>query len=129
MRLITLPTYTDERGSLTVMEKEPFEVKRVFWITGATRKRGQHSHKEGEQLIVAVHGSFMAYVYIDSNSWYYKLSSPEEGLYLPPEAWIELYDFSEDAVCLVLCSHHYDEEDIERGNSMDEKEGVTSCES
>ena len=111
-RVIHLPTHTDERGSLTVVEKEPFEVKRAFWIHGATAPRGQHSHKEGEQLIIAVSGSFTLKADPGWISLYWKMNKPTFGVYIPAGAWVELDNFSEDAVALVLCSNHYDEEDL-----------------
>ena len=43
-KIINLPTYKDERGILTVLEKQlDFEIKRIYWIYGANnQKRGQH---------------------------------------------------------------------------------------
>lgn len=110
--IIRLPTFTDTRGHLTVMEKEPFEVKRAFWIYGATQPRGQHAHNKGEQLIVAVNGGFTVKAKIGDEvlSWY--LWIPNRAIYLPPGAWVELDGFSSEAVALVLCSDYYDESDL-----------------
>lgn len=112
---ISLPTFPDERGILTVAEKEPFEVKRAFWIYEASKARGQHSHRASEQLIVAVHGSFTVMVRAENGMFYWRLRSPDTAIYLPPGAWVELYNWSVGAVALVLCSEHYDSEDIEKG--------------
>jgi dTDP-4-dehydrorhamnose 3,5-epimerase-like enzyme len=116
---IELPTFTDERGILTAMEKRPFEVKRAFWIYGASQTRGQHSHRVGEQLIVAVHGSFTVMVRMGDRTFYWRLKRPDTAIYLPPSAWVQLYNWSDEAVALVLCSEYYDSEDIERGTEME----------
>jgi hypothetical protein len=126
---MALKTFRDERGALSVMEREPFEIRRAFWIYDAKMPRGQHSHRAGEQLIVAVHGSFTVYVSLDGRQYWWKLDEPQLGVYLPPGAWIELSGWSEDAVALVLCSNHYTEEDIERGNEMSKELEVAGCES
>jgi len=77
---ISLPTFLDERGILTVAEKEPFEVKRAFWIYEASKARGQHSHRASEQLIVAVHGSFTVMVRAENGMFYWRLRSPDTAI-------------------------------------------------
>ena len=42
------------------------------------------------------------------------LEKPYEGLYVPNSMWREMYDFSKDAVLLVLASELYDESDYIR---------------
>ena len=42
------------------------------------------------------------------------LEKPYEGLYIPNDMWREMYDFSEDAVLLVLASEIYQEGDYIR---------------
>jgi dTDP-4-dehydrorhamnose 3,5-epimerase-like enzyme len=115
LEMMPLPTYEDERGVLTAVEKQPFEVKRAFWIYEASMPRGQHAHKRCEQLVIAVHGSFVVRAKNEGEiTW--ELSRPDWGLYVPAGYWVEVYDFSEGAVCLVLCSEYYDSEDFERGD-------------
>ena len=125
---ISMPTFTDGRGVLTAVEKVPFEIKRAFWIYDAKLPRGQHSHRRGEQLIVAVHGSFSVKVLMGDEQFWWKLQNPKFGVYLPPNAWVELANWSDGSVALVLCSDYYDSEDIERGNGMSENGGA-ECES
>jgi dTDP-4-dehydrorhamnose 3,5-epimerase-like enzyme len=111
-KVIHIPTFEDERGSLTVMEKEPFEVKRAFWIHDATRTRGEHSHEEGEQLIIAVSGQFRLIAAMERVSFEWVLNKPTQGVLIPPGVWVSLDEFSEDAVALVLCSTYYSENDL-----------------
>ena len=42
------------------------------------------------------------------------LEKPYEGLYISNDMWREMYDFSSDAVLLVLASQVYDEKDYIR---------------
>ena len=43
-----------------------------------------------------------------------ELNDPTEGLYISNATWREMYDFSPDAVLLVLASELYDEKDYIR---------------
>lgn len=103
--LIDLPTFTDERGALTVMEKVPFDIKRAFWLHDLTGWRGGHAHKDCHQLIVAMHRGIL--VKSDTETW--RLVGPCTGLYVPPGNNIEI--FGPGAVVLVLCSHYFDKDD------------------
>ncbi len=113
VRTVRLPTSGDPRGFLTAIEggqDTPFEIKRVFymWGTGELAERGQHAHRDTEQLLVCVAGSLTIDV---SDPWSvqtYHLHDPAEGLYLPPMVWTSLYDFTPRTVCLAAASTHYD---------------------
>lgn len=101
--VIELPTFEDERGLLTVWDRQvPFTVKRVFWIYNVPKGyiRAGHQHKVCEQVIFAVSGSFKI-----NNEL---LDDPARGLYIPTGTFITLHDFSENAVALILCSEPYD---------------------
>ena len=60
-RLLQLPSFTDRRGKLTVIEggeTVPFEISRVFFLQDPTPDavRGQHATRN-DQYIVAAAGS------------------------------------------------------------------------
>ena len=60
--LVDIPTFTDERGAISVMDKElPFEVKRVFWLhhIAEGKDRGAHALLDSSEIMVAIHGSFV----------------------------------------------------------------------
>jgi len=118
-QLIDLPRIADPRGNLTVVEagdQVPFEIKRVYYlydIPGGA-ERGGHAHKELQQLIIAMSGSFDivlddGYVQnrVHMNRSYY-------GLLVGNMVWREMDNFSSGSVCLVLASTHYDESDYYR---------------
>ena len=109
----------DERGQLIALEELkdiPFEIKRVYYmydtLDGVTR--GYHAHKTLKQILICIHGSCK----IKLDNGYEKkvvpLEKPYEGLYVANYMWREMYDFSPDAVLLVLASDYYNEEDYIR---------------
>ena len=114
--IIELPKIYDPRGNLTVaeqMKNVPFEVKRVYWTydVPSGESRGGHAHKECVEFIIAVSGSFT--VSLDDgrgNRKDYHLNHPWQGLLVNTGIWRTLEDFSSGAVCLVLASELYDEE-------------------
>lgn len=115
-RLLELPRFTDERGSLTYVEQQnhlPFELKRVYYIYDVPNDetRGKHAHIDLEQVLVAASGRFDVVVDDAKERHRVTLDSPDEGLYLPGMTWREMENFSDDAVCLVFASEYYDEDD------------------
>ncbi len=113
-RIINLPTFTDERGNLTAYDPGnsdlPFIPKRVFWIydVPSDKERANHAHEICEQIIIPLSGKFVIEI-DDVHSFYVEYHT---GLYVETGHKIRLYDFSEDAICLVLCSEYYDEKEV-----------------
>ena len=109
----------DERGMLVALEEYkdiPFEIKRVYYMydTKEGVRRGFHAHKNLEQILVCVSGSCKVLLDNGSERKVISLETPYEGLYISNSMWREMYDFSEDAVLLVLASDYYKEEDYIR---------------
>jgi dTDP-4-dehydrorhamnose 3,5-epimerase-like enzyme len=118
-RLIDLPKVTDARGALTFIEPMnhvPIEIRRIYYLydVPAKQRRGAHAHKELEQIFIALSGSFEISVDDGRESAHYRLADPSQGLYLPPLLWRDLRGFSPGAVCLVLASLPYAEDDYIR---------------
>lgn len=118
-KIISLPKINDPRGNLTFVEglnHIPFEIKRVFYIydipTGESR--GAHAHKNLHQFLICLSGSFGVSVDDGENRTIIRLNRPWEGLHLPPMLWASEVDFDPGAVCLVLASEKYDENDYIR---------------
>jgi hypothetical protein len=110
---------TPVRGSLTVIQSgqgSPFAIARIFYIYGATKdcERGAHAHYDTQQAFVAIKGSFSLELTDGDQSQTYVLEKPDRALYVPPMIWARLYDFSDDAICLVLASSLYDPADYIR---------------
>lgn len=109
----------DHRGQLIAIESGinvPFEIKRVFYIYGTQPgiPRGQHSHYETQQYLIAVSGSCKVTLDDGSGKITYDLNQPNIGLLQGTMIWGEMHDFSEDCVLIVLASEHYDEADYIR---------------
>lgn len=106
-------------GSLTAIEGGmdiPFDVKRVYYIYDVPNgvRRGFHSHVDLHQILICVHGSVKILTKTPYEEEITELSSKNQGLYIGPMIWREMYDFSDDAVLLVLASEHYTIEDYIR---------------
>lgn len=109
----------DDRGMLVALEegKEiPFDVKRVYYMYDTVEgvRRGFHAHKCLEQILICVHGSCKILLDNGKEKEIVSLDTPYEGLYVSNDMWREMYDFSPDAVLMVLASELYDEADYIR---------------
>lgn len=109
----------DERGQLVSLEELkniPFEIRRVYYMydTGAGVRRGFHAHISLRQVLICVHGSCRVLLDDGHEKATVLLDKPNEGLVLDSCVWREMFDFSADAVLMVLASELYDEADYIR---------------
>lgn len=118
-KIIELPKITDPRGNLTVAEANknvPFDIKRTYWVYDVPggECRGGHAHKQCLEFIVAVSGSFHVTLDNGKEKQTYLLNHPWQGLLVDTGVWRTLDDFSSGAVCMVLASEKFEEEDYIR---------------
>jgi len=118
-----LPLIDDIRGMLSFGEFErqvPFPIKRYFVVFGVSSEdvRGQHAHKTLQQFLVCVHGRCNVVVDDGKHRREFILDSPSIGVYVPPMVWAVQYQYSPDAVLLVLASDCYDPQDYVRDYSL-----------
>jgi len=116
---IKFKKYLDKWGGLVPVEAGndiPFDIKRVYYIFEVKDgvRRGFHSHRDLEQALICVHGSVKILVKTPYEEDNILLDDPTKALYIGPMVWREMYDFSPDAVLLVLASEHYTESDYIR---------------
>lgn len=118
-----------ELGYLTVAEfplNIPFPIKRTYWtyFTPHNVERGNHGHKELEQIIVAVNGIIAFDLESrDGKKFNFKLDNPDKGLFIPKKYW-RIIHFSHNAVMLCMASLEYDKDDYIR-NYDDFKNSMT----
>lgn len=117
--MIELSRHEREQGNLSVVENGkdvPFDVKRAYYLYDVPggESRGSHAHKQLQQLIIAVSGSFSVTLDDGQVKRTFLLNRSHQGLYVVPGIWRTLDDFSSGAVCLVLASETYNPDDYIR---------------
>jgi dTDP-4-dehydrorhamnose 3,5-epimerase-like enzyme len=117
--LIELPRIQDHRGNLTFIEAGrhvPFQIKRTYYLYDVPggASRAAHGHKSLHQLMIAMSGSFDVTLDDGTEKKLFHLNRSYYGLYIPPMMWRDLDNFSSGAVCMVLASDYYDENDYFR---------------
>lgn len=108
--MIDVPTFTDERGAISVMDKDlPFQVKRVFWLHHIKdgKNRGSHALLDSSEIMVAVHGSFIVDLDDTVGKTSVLLDDPSKGLIIKPGIWFRTHSYKEDGVSLILAEEEY----------------------
>jgi len=128
-KLVDLPKIPDARGNLTFVEADrhvPFSIKRIYYLYDVPggAARGGHAHRELQQLMISMSGSFDVTLDDGRRRRRIHLNRSYLGLYICPMIWREIDNFSSGAVCMVVASHFYDENDYFRDYNMFLKEAV-----
>ena len=115
-RIIELPKVHFKAGNMSIadgVDEVPFRVARAFWIYDipAGESRGAHAHHECHQFMIAGSGSFEVEVDDGREKETFYLNRPFYGLHVPPGIWAHELNFSAGAICIVLTSHPYEDED------------------
>lgn len=118
VKIIDIPKITDPRGNLAVIEGDtiPFKMQRVYYLydVPSNSHRGGHAHKELQQLVVALSGSFDVVLDNGVEQKTITLNKPDKGLLIPTMVWRELENFSSGSVCMVVASMEFSEADYIR---------------
>ncbi|NTU90447.1 MAG: WxcM-like domain-containing protein [Chlorobiaceae bacterium] len=117
--IVHLPKVHNRTGNITALENGktiPFSVNRVYYLYDVPggADRGGHAHRNLQQFIVSVSGAFDVLLDDGTNKKIVRLDRPYIGLHIVPGIWREIIDFSSGAICLVLASEKYDEQDYIR---------------
>lgn len=118
VEIIDIPKIENPEGNIAVIEKNviPFEIKRVYYLydVPSSAQRGGHAHKKLNQILIALSGSFDVVLKDGITQKKITLNKPDKGLIIKNNTWRELENFSSGAVCLVLASEVFNEEDYIR---------------
>lgn len=114
--IVKLQTIIDERGQLTVIERLPFGIKRVYYQhhVDPTKERKGHAHRELRRLMVVVSGGVTVTVRDGKGYRDVRLNDPTMGMLIEPLQWLELHHYDPGTVVLVLASMEHDEADCIR---------------
>jgi len=118
-RLHRLPQVVDLRGTLSYGEYPthlPFQPQRVFLVYDVPSKevRGEHAHRTLREFLICMKGTCSVALDDGTMRDEVELGSPLVGLYIPPMLWRVHYNYSADAVLLVLASDAYNADDYIR---------------
>ena len=116
---LELNSIKNRSGNITAIENGidiPFNVERIFYLYDIPggESRGAHAHKKCHQFLVAASGSFEVMLDDGKLKKIVSLNQPYKGLHIPPGIWASEINFSSGAICLVMASHKYDENDYLR---------------
>jgi dTDP-4-dehydrorhamnose 3,5-epimerase-like enzyme len=118
IQLINIPVVEDTRGNLAFIQEDviPFDFKRVYYLFDVPTNayRGGHAHKDQEEFLIPLSGSFEVILDNGFEKKIYFMNKPNVGLLIPTGYWRELQNFSSGAVCLVLASDVFSEDDYIR---------------
>ena len=117
--LLHLNKIGDRNSHITAINNNvelPFAVKRIFYLYDIPggESRGAHAHKVCHQFLVAASGSFEVLLDDGKIQRQVLLNRPDLGLHIPPGIWAAEINFSSGAICLVLASREYNEDDYVR---------------
>ena len=118
---VNLPVIPDGiDGKLSVAESIvniPFEIKRVYYIYDLENSqaiRGRHAHRQLEQVIFCINGSFILGLDDGTNKEELIINQRNTGVYLGTGLWHTMSGFSKDCILLVFASDYYNESDYIR---------------
>lgn len=117
--VVELTKIHNPSGNITILQNHDlklFKIRRVYFIYDIPggSERGGHAHKKLYQIIIAASGSFDIILDDGRNKKIIQLNRPYYGLFVVPGIWREILNFSSGAVCLVLASEKYSEDDYIR---------------
>lgn len=118
LKIIDIPKIEDARGNISVIEHNvlPYDIKRVYYLydVPSSASRGGHAHKNLQQCLIALSGSFDVVLNDGASQKTITLNKPNKGLLITNGIWRQLENFSSGSVCLVLASNVFEEADYIR---------------
>lgn len=111
--IVKIPTHTDARGSLSVIELKDYIdwlPKRVYYVTDVRAARGGHAVKGEKKIYVCMQGAVTAKIH-DGKKWHeFKLKGPNDALLMNTMCWREFNDFEPGTVLMAVSNMNYEKE-------------------
>ena len=119
LSLFSFPAITGDRTTeiMRVFESAqvPFMICRVFTVLADIDcKRGEHAHKECNQLLTCVSGALDLLCDDGNQRQTIKLRPDSDGVWVPNGIWAEQTYLEDKTVLLVICDQPYDQNDYIR---------------
>lgn len=119
VELLAMSIFRGDKGQIAVAEEGaevPFQIKRVFVVheTDKNTERGQHAHKTCTQLMICLAGEVEITLTDGESRQTVTLSSPAQGLKVPPLIWSSQRYPETGSMLMVICDETYAEEEYIR---------------
>nr|WP_295921706.1 FdtA/QdtA family cupin domain-containing protein [uncultured Dyadobacter sp.] len=107
--LINLKTFTDSRGSLTVIERViPFEIKHIFYVNGHDYfGNGEDSLQRTKQAVICLKGSCLITSHSGTDEQHFILNTADQCLLLAPDDKHEILQIAEGSILMMLASEPF----------------------
>jgi hypothetical protein len=112
---IKLKKIKSSSGDLGIIEKFPFQVKRIYYLNNTSKNslRNGHAHKKLNQILICLHGK----VQIDlqnKNRKQKKILIKNQHIIIKGLTWRKIKVINKDSILLVLASDIYKKSDYIR---------------
>jgi hypothetical protein len=110
--LINLKTFTDTRGSLTVIERViPFEIKRIFYVNDPDQfSNDGYQNKSNTQAVICLKGSCSIVSHTGSGEQHFVLNAASQCLVLDPGDRHRMQECADGPILMVLSSEAFEPE-------------------
>lgn len=110
MRTITIP-HVDNLYFAEVGKDIPFAIERMFFVNCFTGHRGGHANRKVEEFVFVVKGKVKFTLEHEGVKESITLDSPEVGLYVGNNTWIEIESVEDDSIYVVAANEPYNRDD------------------
>lgn len=115
-KLLEFPTVNGSKGKITTVQSSrttPFDVKELYYIYAVKEGKSvaSHARRTIQEIYILMSGTLDITLDNGYARERYILEGPDQGLFVPPLTWVDMFNFSPDVICLVLSSGYYDDEE------------------
>lgn len=111
-QLLSFKQVDEPDGSLVFFESNqeiPFDIRRVFYMFSVpeNQERANHACENSDYVLVAIQGSVEVITDDGRDIQKFVLTSRKQGLFIPRMTWMKTFNFSTDAVLMVISNVRY----------------------